>query len=102
GAGPAPRVRLTTCETVETETPASLATSAIVDTPPPEMVCTDPAPHGGEPGFCGKGRRWNVCAIVYMFLFTPTPAGSAKGPAESPFQPRAPSVVVSPTRSVND
>jgi hypothetical protein len=35
-AGETRRVPLMTCETVETETPASRATSAIVVTPPPE------------------------------------------------------------------
>jgi len=34
-AGETLLVPLMTCETVETETPASRATSAIVDTPPP-------------------------------------------------------------------
>jgi hypothetical protein len=37
-AGETRRVPLMTCETVETETPASRATSAIVVTPPPEVL----------------------------------------------------------------
>src|ERR1700761_1380703 len=37
-AGETRRVPLMTCETVETETPASRATSAIVDTSPPAFL----------------------------------------------------------------
>src|SRR5271155_4906444 len=49
-AGETRRVPLMTCETVETETPASRATSAIVVTPPP----------GPPPSRLGGGNRLSL------------------------------------------
>src|SRR5271166_5153340 len=83
-AGATFRVRLTTCETVETETPASRATSAIVATPPPEWCAPSFAPGGVEPGLCDKVARRNVCAIVYMRLFGRTTTAGGRPALRTP------------------
>ena len=74
-AGETRLVPLTTCETVETETPASRATSAIVDTSPPQALAV--APRAAR---CllltAKLADRNVCATVST---TPAVFGKASG-----------------------
>jgi len=48
---------LMTCETVETETPASRATSAIVDTSPPAFLAVAPRDARLFPGQTSRSKR---------------------------------------------
>src|ERR1700677_3030693 len=65
-AGETRLVPLMTCDTVETETPASRATSAIVVTSPPEASAV--SPYAAAIVFClgDKLTYRNVCATVSM------------------------------------
>ena len=56
-AGETRLVPLMTCETVETETPASRATSAIVDTSPPAFLAVAPRDARLFPGQASRSKR---------------------------------------------